>query len=69
MTREVVAVRQEDLCTIANAVGTMKHDLDNGKWKYLVREINRINDVVERWAIDESMLGGGCHDDHRCRLC
>ena len=33
MTRENVTVRQEDLCTIAKAVGTMKHDLDNGKRK------------------------------------
>ena len=69
MTREVVTVRQEDLCTIAKAVGTMKHDLDNGKTKYLVQEIDRIHEVVERWATDESVLGGGCHDDHRFRLC
>ena len=60
MTREVVTVRQEDLCTIAEAVGTMKHDLDNGKTKYLVQEIDRIHEVVERWATDESVLGGGC---------
>ena len=69
MTQEVVTVRQEDLCTIANAVGTMKHDLDNGKTRYLVQEIDKIHEVVERWAIDESVLGGSCHDDHRCRLC
>ena len=69
MTREVVTVRQEDLCTITKAVGTMKHDLDNGKTKYLVQEIDRIHEVVERWATDESVLAGGCHDDHRCRLC
>ena len=69
MTREFVPVRQEDLCTIAKAVGTMKHDLDNGKTTYLVQEVDRIHEVVERWAIDESVLGGGCHDDHRCRLC
>ena len=25
--------------------------------------------MVERWATDEAVLGGGCHDDHRCRLC
>ena len=69
MTREVVTVRQEDLCTIADAVGTMKHDLDNGKRKYLVQEMDSIHEVVERWATDESVLGGGCHDDHQCRLC
>ena len=69
MTREVVTVRQEDLCTIAKSVGTMKHDLDNGKMKDLVYEIERIHEVVERWATDEAVLGGGCHDDHRCRLC
>ena len=69
MTREVVAVRQEDLCTIAEAVGQMKHDLDNGKTKYMVQEIDKTHEVIERWATDESVLAGGCHDDHRCRLC
>ena len=67
---EVVTVRLEDLHTIADATGTMKHDLDNGRTKYLRTEIERIHTVVERWAMDEAVLGGAeCHDDHRCRLC
>ena len=67
---KVVTIRLEDLCTIADAVGAMKHDLDNGKTKYLFAEINRIPAIVEGWAVDEAVLDGAdCHDDHRCRLC
>ena len=64
----VVSVRLEDLCRIADAMGTMVHDLDNGKTKYLRIELAEIHDVVERWVADEEVLGGGCHE-HRCRLC
>ena len=31
----IVSVRLEDLCRIAEAMGTMVHDLDNGKRKHL----------------------------------
>ena len=60
----------DDLCTIADAIANMKHDLDNGKRKHLDIEVERIHDIVEGWAQDENVLGGAdCHDDHRCRLC
>ena len=65
-----ITVPLDDLCTIADAIATMKHDLDNGKRKHLDIEIERIHAIVEGWAQDENMLGGAdCHDDHRCRLC
>ena len=65
----VLAVRLSDLCTIADAMGTMQHDLDNGKTKNLYMEIARIHSIVESWAQDENVLAGaGCHDDHRCRF-
>ena len=64
----IVSVRLEDLCRIAEAMGTMVHDLDNGKTKYLRIELAKIHDVVEKWVADEEVLGSGCHE-HRCRLC
>ncbi len=63
-----VSVRLADLCRLANSVGTMMHDLENGKRKYLHEEIDKIHEVVEEWASDAAVLGGGCHD-HRCRRC
>ena len=65
---KVVSVRPGDLCNIADAVGTIMHDLDNGKEKYLRMEVGRIHEVVEKWASDKEVLGGGCHE-HRCRFC
>ena len=66
----MVRVPLDDLCVIADAMGAMKHDLDNGKRKHLEMEIARIHAVVEVWAHDENGLGGAdCHDDHRCRSC
>ena len=67
--QRIVGVRLEDLCKIADAVDSMKGDLNNGKWKYLEFEIDSIHEIVERWAADEAVLGGGCHDDHRCGPC
>lgn len=65
-----ITVPLDDLCTIADAIATMMHDLDNGKWKHLTTEVGRIHAIVEGWAQDENILGGAdCHDDHRCRLC
>ena len=65
---EVVSVRLSDLCRIADGVGAMIHDLDNGKIKYLRIELADIHDVIEMWVADEAVLGGGCHE-HRCRPC
>ena len=42
----IVSVRLEDLCHIAEAMGTMVHDLGNGKTKYLRIELAKIHDVV-----------------------
>lgn len=67
--QRTVEVRLEDLCTIARAVGTMMGDLNNGKWKHLDAGIAIIHEVTERWANDGAVLGGGCHDDHRCGPC
>ena len=67
--QRIVGVRLEDLCRIADAVATMKGNLHNGKWKYLEFEIDSIHEITERWAADEAVLGGGCHDDHRCGPC
>ena len=67
---KTIGVPLDDLCTIADAVATMMHDLDNGKWKHVATGVERIHAIVEGWAQDESVLGGAdCHDDHRCRLC
>ena len=67
---KTITVPLDDLCTIAGAIATMMHDLDNGKWKHLDMEVERIHAIVEGWAQDENVLGGAdCHDDHRCRLC
>ena len=63
-----VNVSLADLCKLADSVGAMMHDLDNGKWKYLHLEINKIHQIVEEWVSDKEILGGGCHE-HRCRLC
>ena len=65
----MVTVRLEDLCTIADSVATLVGDLDNGKYKYVGIDLEPLHEVVERWGADASVLGGGCHDDHRCRLC
>ena len=64
-----VRVPLQDLCSIAETVAGMMHDLDNGKRKYLDIDISNIHVITERWAEDETVLGGGCHPDHRCRLC
>ncbi len=64
-----VRVPLRDLCSIAETVAGMMHDLDNGKWKHLDTDIGNIHVITERWAADETVLGGGCHPDHRCRLC
>ena len=64
-----VRIPLQDLCRIAKTVAGMMHDLDNGKWKYLDIDISNIHVITERWAVDETMLGGGCHPDHRCRQC
>ena len=64
-----VRVPLRDLCSIANTVAGMMNDLDNGKWKYLDIDTSNIHVITERWAEDETVLGGGCHPDHRCRLC
>ena len=70
MSDEVkVRVPLRDLCGIAETVAGMMHDLDNGKWKHLDTDIGNIHVITERWATDETVLGGGCHPDHRCRLC
>ena len=65
---QMVSVRIEDLCKIANSVATLMHDLDNGKYKHVHIEVDVIHEVVEKWATDASVLGDGCHD-HRCRMC
>ena len=65
----MVSVRLEDLCTIADSVATLVNDLDNGKYKYVWIDLEPLHEVVERWVADASVLGGGCHDDHRCDLC
>ena len=67
--QQTVEVRLEDLCTIADAIGTMMGDLYNGKWKHLDVGVDRIHEVTEKWANDKAVLGGGCHDDHRCGPC
>ena len=67
--QRTVGVRLEDLCTIAGAVGTVMGDLYNGKWNHLEGEIDIIHEVTERWANDRAVLGGGCHDNHRCGPC
>lgn len=64
---KVVNVRLEDLCILADAVGAMLHDLDNGNKKRLYVEVHRIHRIVEKWVSDEEALGGGCHE-HRCRI-
>ena len=66
---EMVNVPLRDLYSIADTVAGMMHDLDNGKRKYLDIDISNIHVITERWAVDETLLGGGCHPDHRCRLC
>ena len=55
---KTITVPLDDLCTIAEAIATMMHDLDNGKWKHLTTEIGRIHAIVEGWAQDENVLGG-----------
>ena len=65
---KTVSVKLEDLCEIGDAMSTMMHDLDNGKWKYLRIEIGRIHEIVEKWVSDEEVLGN-CGHGHRCRVC
>ena len=70
MTNEkTVTVSLKDLCDIADAVDGMMHGLDNGQWDHLSLDINRVHLIVDRWAVDETVLAGGCHPDHRCSLC
>ena len=64
-----VTVSLEDLWEVVDAVSTMMHVLDNGKTKYLELEIDRVHRVVESWAVDGTVLAGGCQPDHRCSLC
>ena len=66
---QTVTVSLEDLCDFADAVDGMMHDLESGQRDHLRRSVDRIHIIVERWAVDETVLGGGCHPDHRCRLC
>ena len=66
---KTVTVSLKDLCDIADAVDGMMHDLDNGQRDHLRLDIDRVHLIVERWAVDETVLAGGCHPDHRCRLC
>ena len=66
---KTVTVRLEDQCTIADAVSGLMHDLDCGKRKYPDIAIDVFHQVVEEWALDEEVLGGACHPDHRRRLC
>ena len=44
-------------------------DLYNGKRKLLDVGVGTIHEVTKRWANDRAVLGGGCHDDHRCWPC
>lgn len=70
MTDEkTVTVSLKDLCDIADAVDGMMHDLHYGQRDYLRSDIDRVHLIVERWAVDETVLAGGCHSDHRCSLC
>ena len=70
MTDEkTVTVSLKDLCDFADAVDGMMHDLHYGQRDYLRSDIDRVHLIVERWAVDETVLAGGCHPDHRCRLC
>ena len=64
----MVTVRLADLCRIADSVAGIMHDQDNGKYKYGRINISNVHEVVEKWASDTSVLGGGCHE-HCCRLC
>ena len=66
---QTVTVSLEDLCDFADAVDGMMHDLESGQRDHLRRSVDRIHIIVERWAVDETVLGGGCHPDHGCRLC
>lgn len=63
--QQMVTVRLEDLCRIADSVASMMGDMDNGKWKYVWTELDSIHEVVERWSSDTLILGGGCHDHQR----
>ena len=67
--QRIAGVYLDDLCRIADAVATMNGDLHNGKWMYLEFETDSIHEITERWVTDEVVLGGGCHNDHRCGAC
>lgn len=68
--RRLISVPLQDLCAIADAMATIQHDLDNGKWKYVDIEITGTHRIVEDWARDPFVLGdAGCHEHHGCRLC
>ena len=69
INEKIVTVSLKDLCDIADAVDGMMHDLDSGQRDHLRSGIDRVHLIVERWAVDETVLAGGCHPDHRCGLC
>lgn len=66
---KLVTVSLRDLCEISVAVAGLMHDLDNDGLDHPYTDIEPIHAIVEEWAADESVLAGGCHPDHRCRLC
>ena len=69
INEKIVTVSLRDLCDIADAVDGMMHDLDSGQRDHLRSGIDRVHLIVERWAVDETVLAGGCHPYHRCGLC
>ena len=66
---KTVTVSLRDLCDFADAVDGMMHDLESDQRDRLRAGIDRVHLIVERLAVDETVLGGGCHPDHRCLLC
>jgi len=64
-----VAVSLRGLCDISIAVAGLMHDLDDDGLDHPYTDIEAIHGIVEEWAAVESVLAGGCHPDHRCRLC
>ena len=55
--QRIVGVRLEDLCKIADAVDSMKGDLNNGKWKYLEFEIDSIHEIVRKMGCRRGRTG------------
>lgn len=66
---KLVTVSLGDLCDISIAVAGLMHALDEDELDHPYTDIETIHVIVEEWAVDELVLGGGCHPDHRCRLC